>query len=726
MAFLREISEDEALKPDIVHDAEFKSIPFIPNLTSDEYEIQPQLNGDCSFLLMDASENLHIATPDMFSRKLHCSENDKIKVVSIFGNTGDGKSYTLNHTFFHGQNIFQTSPEQNSCTVGVFAAMQHELGVLCLDTEGLLGTSEKSNRRMRMLLKILAISDIVIYRTRSERLHSDMFEFLGTASKAFCTHFAQALQSLAIPGTAKTLGPAIIVFHETRHTKPLESSVEESAEDKLRENFSKLNYDINAFSSLRYVGIQTENNKTTDFSKVIAAVRMEIENTSVRSSRQPGVVFKAMKALNVKFSGEIIEKSINPFPEQYFTCPVHCESCNQRCQRSMGHVIDGENHFNKHPCNYQHQYENKVYLCKTCYINGKEIIVTIRTQAQNDSSWYGLAKYAWKGPVIECPHCGEIYRARQYWYGNKSPETTAVRSEIVHVWKGGNITTKGPVHSAQMVLDGVSYISEAISCISAPPTKAITGWLADKVAPSYWKPNHEIINCHACRKNFEKTGLPKHHCRGCGEGFCHPCSQHKMSVPARGWLQPVRVCNDCKHELQRKEDSAPEISSEPLIHNNSNHNNITGPPLTDETDIRVRKYGESIYNTITSVASVALDYPKEIIKDSARPSYWVPDAESPHCHICRIIFGTVEELEIAKENGLLTTTANRQNVTNNTSKVIGDCKRHHCRRCGQAVCADCSQTRCPVPERGWQTDVRVCDSCACIESDNDDKKSKKD
>lgn len=42
---------------------------------------------------------------------------------------------------------------------------------------------------------------------------------------------------------------------------------------------------------------------------------------------------------------------------------------------------------------------------------------------------------------------------------------------------------------------------------------------------------------------------------------------------------------------------------------------------------------------------------------------------------------------------------------------VRDRKRHHCRACGQAVCDECSQGRRPVPERGWTTDVRVCDSC---------------
>lgn len=57
-------------------------------------------------------------------------------------------------------------------------------------------------------------------------------------------------------------------------------------------------------------------------------------------------------------------------------------------------------------------------------------------QTSNESSWYGLARYAWSGYVIECPNCGEIYRSRQYWYGNKEPEDTAVRTEIIHVWPG--------------------------------------------------------------------------------------------------------------------------------------------------------------------------------------------------------------------------------------------------------------------------------------------------
>lgn len=176
-----------------------------------------------SFLLLDGREELRVNTSEIFAKRLGCSLDTKMKVISIFGNTGDGKSHTMNHTFFDGEDIFRTSAAQDSCTLGVWAAYQPSLGVLCLDTEGLLGATINENQRMRLLLKVLAISDIAIFRTRAERLHSDLFTFLGTASKAFHKHFAGALQSLGL-GPPTSLGPAILIFHETRNTQTIKSS----------------------------------------------------------------------------------------------------------------------------------------------------------------------------------------------------------------------------------------------------------------------------------------------------------------------------------------------------------------------------------------------------------------------------------------------------------------------------------------------------------------------
>lgn len=177
-----------------------------------------------SFLLLDGLEDLRVNTPEIFAKRLGCSLDSKMKVVSIFGNTGDGKSHTMNHVFFDGEEIFSTSAAQDSCTLGVWAAYQPTLGILCLDTEGLLGATTNGDQRMRLLLKVLAISDIAIYRTRAERLHRDLFTFLGTASKAFYKHFSSALQRLGLPGPATSLGPAVFVFHETLNTQTIKSS----------------------------------------------------------------------------------------------------------------------------------------------------------------------------------------------------------------------------------------------------------------------------------------------------------------------------------------------------------------------------------------------------------------------------------------------------------------------------------------------------------------------
>ena len=78
-----------------------------------------------------------------FVSRLGCMPDELLKVVSIFGNTGEGKSHTLNHTFFLGREVFKTSPTQESCTVGVWSAMDPIHRVVVIDTEGLLGSGKE-------------------------------------------------------------------------------------------------------------------------------------------------------------------------------------------------------------------------------------------------------------------------------------------------------------------------------------------------------------------------------------------------------------------------------------------------------------------------------------------------------------------------------------------------------------------------------------------------------
>lgn len=140
----------------------------------------------------------------------------------------------------------------------------------------------------------------------------------------------------------------------------------------MRERFAAMQLNLESFSSLKYIGIQTKM-PPTNYDRVLGALHAEIANTTVRSPRTAGVIFKALQALNYKFSGQLSERVVNPFPEQYFTCGEMCQSCAERCEMSMGHVAEGVGHANAKGCRYQHQFENKDDLCRRCYENGRRV-----------------------------------------------------------------------------------------------------------------------------------------------------------------------------------------------------------------------------------------------------------------------------------------------------------------------------------------------------------------
>lgn len=99
--------------------------------------------------------SLQVCNESDFVDKLGCGDVSGVKVLSVFGNTGDGKSHTLNNILFGGDDIFYTSKSPSSCTVGVWAAYDPNLSLIALDTEGLLGAATSQNQRMRLLLKVM-------------------------------------------------------------------------------------------------------------------------------------------------------------------------------------------------------------------------------------------------------------------------------------------------------------------------------------------------------------------------------------------------------------------------------------------------------------------------------------------------------------------------------------------------------------------------------------------
>ncbi|XP_048586384.1 zinc finger FYVE domain-containing protein 1 isoform X2 [Nematostella vectensis] len=661
-----------------------------------EARVSPQKSAGAKSSGEKSKRSTKVQNAEEFINQLGCQGQTSLKILSIFGNTGDGKSYTLNHTFFDGQEIFKTSASQLSCTVGVWASYDAVHHCIVLDTEGLLGMSGNQNQRTRLLLKVLAISDIVIYRTRAERLHTDMFTFLGDASEAYLKHFTKELRAatercnLNVP--LCSLGPALIIFHETQHTDVLGVADEQTtltgvstrnANDILKQRFTDVGRIPQAFSSIMYIGTRTYS-LPTDFSALRKVIKQHLADSSVRSPRSPHVIFNALMFLNEKFNSDLEQTIPSTFPDEYFTCQSSCLSCGSRCQQSMNHTNQDQSHTCETRCKYQAQYDNRYFTCKACFEKGKHVVIIPKMCSAGDSSWLGMVRYAWAGYVLECSECGIIYRSREYWYGNRDPVETVVRTELKHVWPGDNAAPLEPSNASRRLLDGVKYLSDTVGAYSTPSSRAMTAWIADRVAPDYWVPNAQILACQSCDHVFS-ADEKKHHCRACGGGFCDNCSANKKPVPERGWgMEPVRVCDSCFSKRASTDEGIgcdmSELASA-LEDSDSGSQSSRAGSLVEQTlgPMAGRRVIEGVQSAVETLG-FAMEYPRDIITDAARPGYWVPDALITNCHHCK-------------------------------QEFKGSDRKHHCRSCGQGFCDECSKQRRTVPSRGWDHPVRVCDKC---------------
>jgi zinc finger FYVE domain-containing protein 1 len=505
---------------------------------------------------------------------------------------------------------------------------------------------------MRLLLKILAISDVVIYRTRAERLSTDIFKFLADASEAYLKHFSKELKNASnkLKLDISTISPYIVIFHETNHTDILKDDNLKTVEMQLNERFTKAKLTCDAFRSIEYVGTKT--NIGTDFTNFKNKMNELLKNNAVRTPRKISVIYQVLKVLNDKFNGTISATQLSSFPDEYFTCSQTCLACGIRCKNSINHTKDNLYHENSGNCKYVHQYDNKVYVCIKCYENREETIVIPKTTANNENALVGIFNYAMSGYVLECPRHGILYRSRQHWYGNSTPELSGViRSEIKHVWPGQDNFVGTSPNAARKILDNVNFIGNIIQTVSAPTAKYAKQWMIDRIAPSYWTPDSKIVACFKCNKYFEESER-KHHCRGCGQGFCDQCSTKRKVIDWWSPTEPQRVCDDCFNKNKIKE------------------------PVPDVT---ARKVCETVTGTI-DILSYATKIPLDYLKDSARPTYWKPDSECVKCELCKQAFNELLPL-------------------------------HHCRNCGNGVCSDCSPHLKPVPSRGWEQPVRVCKAC---------------
>lgn len=48
-------------------------------------------------------------------------------------------------------------------------------------------------------------------------------------------------------------------------------------------------------------------------------------------------------------------------------------------------------------------------------------------------------------------------------------------------------------NAVRRIIDGMHAFAEKIGHVGAKPTKVVSNWVTDKVAPSYWIPNYQIL-----------------------------------------------------------------------------------------------------------------------------------------------------------------------------------------------------------------------------------------
>ena len=47
-------------------------------------------------------------------------------------------------------------------------------------------------------------------------------------------------------------------------------------------------------------------------------------------------------------------------------------------------------------------------------------------------------------------------------------------------------------HSSRRLLEGVEAVVSAIGNVASVPSKVVSGWVTDQIAPPYWTPNSQI------------------------------------------------------------------------------------------------------------------------------------------------------------------------------------------------------------------------------------------
>lgn len=129
----------------------------------------------------------------------------------------------------------------------------------------------------------------------------------------------------------------------------------------------------------------------------------------------------------------------------------------------------------------------------------------------------------------------------------------------------------------QLKREGIEFPSQSsyFSNHSFPSTDI--KWIKDtKIAPEWT----DSDKCVRCKTSFSMT-MRKHHCRMCGNCFCHACTDKEASLPEFGIIEQVRLCEGCWVIKQNQIKSLPSSISSPSNSSSNSPQSLIDPEDKD-------------------------------------------------------------------------------------------------------------------------------------------------
>eukprot|EP00923_Selenidium_pygospionis_P011263 GHVN01019527.1.p1 GENE.GHVN01019527.1~~GHVN01019527.1.p1 ORF type:complete len:277 (-),score=10.66 GHVN01019527.1:234-1064(-) len=128
--------------------------------------------------------------------------------------------------------------------------------------------------------------------------------------------------------------------------------------------------------------------------------------------------------------------------------------------------------------------------------------------------------------------------SRLLFQGTTEPETQKKDDGWETSSSEGEMADGSPSPALVPCLDGANPITNAY------------GRSAQEEANRFWMPDAKCSVCYKCNAKFHAFRR-RHHCRQCGQVFCHSCSSLKSSEEDDR-LPPVRLCSTCANVLRKE------------------------------------------------------------------------------------------------------------------------------------------------------------------------------